>query len=75
MQPSATISCGLSWTLAYILRRIVLYIVGDPLERGLREEIVVANLVVLGGGVGACAGCFGSDHGKSQRNCYRHSYS
>ncbi len=32
----------------------------DPLERGTDEKIVVANLVVLGGAVDVCAGCFGS---------------
>ena len=47
------------WTLAFILCKIALLAIWDPIERGIREKIVVANLAVLGGGVGACTGCLG----------------
>jgi hypothetical protein len=43
-------------------------------ERGIREKVVVASLVVLGGGVAACASRFGSrqqyDDCKQQRQCH-----
>ena len=60
----------------YVLCRIELFVISDPLERGICEEIVVANLVVLGGGVSTCAGCFGYPAWRNGHSYgYRHSYS
>ena len=50
------------------------FVISGPWERGTCEETVVANLVVLRGGVAACASRFGArqqyDDRKRQRQCH-----